>query len=57
MNRRLLYPLYALLPVGALIGFFVHRMAGTVIVVAAVIALVAVSLTAKDTTPGDGADR
>lgn len=48
-NRRyLLYTLYTLLPIGAVIGFFVHRMAGTVIVVAAVIGLVLVSLTAKD---------
>ena len=48
-NRKyLLYALYALLPIGAVIGFCVHRMAGTVIVVAAVIGLVLVSVTTKD---------
>lgn len=48
-NRKyLLYTLYALLPIGAVVGFCVHRMAGTVIVVAAVIGLVLVSVTAKD---------
>ena len=38
--------LYALLPIGAVIGFTVNTMAGTVIVVAAVIGLVTLSVTA-----------
>ena len=47
-RKYLLYALYALLPIGAVIGFCVHRIAGTVIVVAAVIGLVLVSVTTKD---------
>jgi hypothetical protein len=48
-NRKcLLYGLYALLPIGTLIGLCVHRIAGTVIVAAAVFGLVLVSVTAKD---------
>lgn len=45
-RRTLLYTLYALLPIGALIGFAVSTMTGTVIVVAAVIGLVTLSVTA-----------
>lgn len=47
MRRYLLYVLYALLPIGAVIGFAVHAMAGTVVVVAAVIGLVTLSVTAR----------
>ena len=46
LRRNLLRALYALLPIGAVIGFGVNTTAGTVIVVAAVIGLVALSVTA-----------
>jgi Flp pilus assembly protein TadB len=46
LRRNLLRVLYALLPIGAVIGFGVDTMAGTVIVVVAVIGLVMLSLTA-----------
>jgi hypothetical protein len=45
IRRNLLRVLYALLPIGAVIGFGVNTMAGTVIVVIAVIGLVTVSMT------------
>jgi hypothetical protein len=50
-RRYLLYGLYALLAAGALVALFVHRAAGTVIVVAAVIGLVTVSVTGRDPAP------
>ena len=46
LRRYLLYIFYALLPIGAVIGFGVNATAGTVIVVAAVIGLVTLSVTA-----------
>ena len=45
IRRNLLRVLYALLPIGAVIGFGVNTMVGTVIVVIAVIGLVTVSMT------------
>jgi hypothetical protein len=45
LRTILLRVLYALLPIGAVIGFGVNAMAGTVIVVAAVIGLVTLSVT------------
>jgi hypothetical protein len=50
-RRCLLYALYALLPIGAAVAVWVHRTAGTLIVVAAVIGLVLVSVAAKDHEP------
>ena len=47
-RRYLVYGLYGLLAAGVLVAFFVHRMAGTAIIVAAVIGLVVVSVTADD---------
>ena len=49
-RRYLTYGLYALLVLGALVAFFVHHTVGTVIVVAAVIGLVVVSVTSNDAT-------
>ena len=46
LRRHLLRALYALLPIGAVIGFGVNTAAGTVIVVIAVIGLVTLSVTA-----------
>lgn len=46
IRRNLLRVLYALLPIGVLVGFGVNTMAGTVIVVIAVIGLVTLSVTA-----------
>jgi hypothetical protein len=48
LRRYLTYGLYALLVLGVLVAFFVHRTAGTVIIVAAVIGLVVVSVTSND---------
>jgi hypothetical protein len=45
LRRYLLYTLYALLPVGAVVALGLNTMAGTVVIVAAVIGLVAVSVT------------
>lgn len=47
-RRYLVFGLYGLLAAGVLVAFFVHRMAGTAIIVAAVIGLVVVSVTADD---------
>lgn len=47
-RRYLTYGCYGLLAAGVLVAFFVHRMAGTAIIVAAVIGLVVVSVTADD---------
>ena len=46
LRRHLLRALYALLPIGAVVGFGVNATAGTIIVVAAVIGLVTLSVTA-----------
>ena len=48
-RRYLLRALYALLPIGAVVGFGVNTMAGTVLVVIAVIGLVTLSVTAQHT--------
>jgi hypothetical protein len=50
IRKYLVYGLYGLLVLGALVAFFVHHMAGTVIIVAAVIGLVVVSVTSSDST-------
>lgn len=47
-RRYLVFGLYGLLAAGVLVAFFVHRMAGTAIIVAAVIGLVIISVTADD---------
>jgi hypothetical protein len=47
LRKYLLWVLYALLPIAAVIGFAVNAMAGTVIAVIAVIGLVIVSVTAQ----------
>ena len=47
LRKYLLWVLYALLPIAAVIGFAVNAMAGTVIAVIAVIALVILSVTAQ----------
>lgn len=46
IRRILLRVLYALLPIGMVVGFGVNTMAGTVIVSIAVIGLVTLSVTA-----------
>jgi hypothetical protein len=46
IRRNLLRVHYALLPIGAVIGFGVNTMAGTVIVVIAMLGLVTISMTA-----------
>jgi hypothetical protein len=47
-RRYLVFGLYGLLAAGVLVAFFVHHLAGTAIIVAAVIGLVIVSVTADD---------
>jgi len=50
-RRYLLYGLYGLLAAGVAVAVFVHHTAGTVIIVAAVIGLVTVSVTGRDPAP------
>jgi hypothetical protein len=52
-RRHLTYGFYGLLVLGALVAFFVHRMAGTAIIVAAVIGLVIISVTGPQRPDSD----
>lgn len=47
-RRYLVYGCYGLLAAGVLVALFVHHLAGTAIIVAAVMGLVVVAVTADD---------